>query len=210
MKSFVHRFCLCVCCCVLFTLPVTAFADPGDEFFFEDFSATDEGLLPEGWKGGETMAVEKENGKTVLKSFAPGKIDIMTLPIDFPENFSLEMSFTSYTTRGNSIWGVLIGLDDLAVKLGSHFADTILTVSRGKGPQSKKSIDKQTANLGKGTFSYRITIEKRGSVIKILLGNEKIFVGRFTGINPSNVRFQSARNGTGNPFGISKIVGIEL
>ncbi len=81
------------------------------DFYFEDFSSTEEGMLPSNWIGGSTLMVKKVNAKSVLSTFK-GKKHNFTIPeVNFPENFKLSFYLKNNDndlkiTVGNLSFGV--------------------------------------------------------------------------------------------------------
>lgn len=142
----------------------------GDVFFQEDFSGIEEGLFPEGWIGGSTLAVkpnDQERGGSILAPFKPDNHQFTIPNIQFPENwrFDLELVFEGDNRK---ICTFKIGEIKIGFHRGKLFINEIYT---GKASPPKGQI-----NL--------ISVEKIGSVVKLFVNSEKMYVIRLESMEP--------------------------
>jgi len=73
-------------------------------FFKEDFSDVPEGMIPEGWIGGEKLLVKADGRRKYLTDFEKQHVHKVTIAdVKFPENFELRYTFQfggqAYDTR---------------------------------------------------------------------------------------------------------------
>lgn len=209
-----YRFRAFVIFILLCFVPQLLFALSGDEFYYEDFSATEEGLLPEEWKGGKNMAVENDQGENVLKRFEPGDINVETANLEFPENYTLDIDLKLPTIERYFIGKYEVILGNMAVKFGDikrgdsgHYVTISLGGSRGKLSQITLQYEALESD---GKFAgfvapCKISIQKKGPVVKVYINDERVILGRYAVSQQKTVRFKA------NKYGliISKIVATE-
>ena len=150
----------------------------GDTFYKEDFSGIEEGLIPSGWIGGNTIAVnssKSKKGRKVLTNFTTGTQKPphnFTIPdIPFPEDWKFEIECVIYGGTSNS-WS-----DYYEFKIGEikiRFEDRIIQLN---GIKTGKPVP------SKGQISL-VTLEKSGSVLKLFVNSEKYYVIRVENMEP--------------------------
>lgn len=195
------------------TPPVTKILEPevliekpasdSEIFYFEDFSKIEEGLIPEKWIGGSTLAVssskKKANGKC-LRNFKKGKHQFTIPNISFPDNWKFEIqllhSYKDYRKDRN-----------YNVKLKIGYIEVKYEIYRRSFQKDKTKLSFNGINTGKGIPSSNqvnlITIEKTGSVIKLFVNSEKVKTIRIENYEkPTTLTFSSSIN-----FGIYKLEG---
>jgi len=192
----------------IITPPVTEIAEPeiqiekptkdSEIFFYEDFSKIEEGLIPENWIGGSTLAVKpsKRAGQMCLANFQNGKHQFVIPDIPFPDNWKFEMQLLhSKKPKHNSSYiKFKIGSVEMRYKLWGYKTKLYFNdIDTGKLAPPLNQI-----NL--------ITFEKTGSVIKLFVNAEKVHTIRIENYEkPTSISFNASES-----FKIYKFEGFVL
>ncbi|MCF8298223.1 MAG: CsgG/HfaB family protein [Saprospiraceae bacterium] len=171
-------------------------------FFYEDFSEIEEGLIPENWVGGSTLAVTPDTeGKkrNYLTNFKEGSHQFTIPNIDFPDDWKFDMQLLysySHNSPGTYNLTYKIGAIESKLDITTYYSWTKLYFNGiyiASGKPSPNQI-----NL--------ITIEKIGPVLKFFVNGEKIKAIRIDNFEkPTSIFFSSSVS-----FNIYKLEGIIL
>jgi hypothetical protein len=152
---------------------------PGTVFFSEDFSGVTEGLLPEGWTGGEKLAVVSQGSKRVLQAFEKTKeYKVHTSLIEtWPEDFRMEWVIKCDADTWSESYLMLIG--DLTVEL---------KLVPGSWSSARFQMNESRAEVrnfsGQGGTVFRVAVEKRGAVFKGYVDGVELIVMRMESFRP--------------------------
>lgn len=171
-------------------------------FFFEDFSGIEEGLIPEGWIGGGTLAVkpsENRRGGSILANFksvggrgAKVQQHQFTIPnIQFPENWRFELEYI--VNQASSRQYFILNIGEIEVKLGMGDKEIYF----------EGIIAGKTAPLGQINL---LAVEKTGTIIKLFVNSKKHKVIRVENLEPPRgISFSYDKD-----FGIYRLEGTKL
>ncbi|MFH1006213.1 MAG: FlgO family outer membrane protein [Candidatus Latescibacterota bacterium] len=171
----------------------------GKIFYFEDFSGTGAGELPDGWIGGKAL-VKKEGQKSFITNFQKGEQAITTSEIEFPEDWELEIKL-KLGARGSSD-GVSFRIDVSNLYVYRHYYDSSLF-----------NLDGTECSGGSNIYgeNFFLSIRKRGNVFKLFLNRVEIGVIRKPNFKtPRSITFSFGVNYTTEAYRIHEIVGRRL
>lgn len=157
----------------------TAAADPA-VFFHEDFSDVEEGLLPEGWLGGATLAVRESglrNRPRCLAPFSKGKHEFTVPNLAFPANWIFEMEMMYDTDPWCNAFELKVG------EIGFKFYRNYNVGEHHGGQIFFNGIMTDNAAPPKNKMNL-IVIEKKGDVLTLYVNTEKIHTIRVPGLSP--------------------------
>jgi len=168
----------------------------GAVFFQEDFSEIEEGMLPEGWSGGEKLMVRKIGGKKLLTNFERINQTFTVYNVIFPENFRFEWIIEPRGVNQRlTIGNVRIEVAPDSYASGKYVADF-------KMDRKKRKIE--------GNFNDRIVkvgFEKKGPLCRLLLDDNEVFLARYSDFtSPNSFSFEFGKG----PFKLYSIIGKEL
>lgn len=147
----------------------------GKVFFFEDFSAVDEGLLPPGWIADDDVIVHQSTrlaGKKCLYNTSLREHRIVISPVSFPENWIVELTIKLNAGGASPYYQVSLG--GMLIRFGNNYDGTNVTVSVG-------GIARGSQNLGYRVGDDKIRViqlERRGGVFKLSTDGREIFMAR--------------------------------
>ena len=177
-------------------------------FFYEDFLNVENGLMPEGWKGGDIFAVsesQKFKGKKVFATIGDGKQSFTIPNIDFPEDFKLEFQII-ITKECCGIMVLEIGQLEIVINTNgkSKLGNKVFRVLTNEHIANK---------TGKPILPTReiflLTLTKQRSFFNLLINGRKVASTRIHDFRkPQSITFTSGKGPKRNiNFGIYKIVG---
>lgn len=139
----------------------------------EDFTGVDDGGLPAGWVGGETLLVAKAQGAKVLKPFKQAEEHAVSAPWVAEGDFSFKIRF-SYERRGLAKFGfsVLLG----SVTAGITYEDWL-----GSNDGKVRPFVGETANAYvpcADGLPHDLEIERTGQVVKVFLDGAQVVLAR--------------------------------
>jgi len=170
-------------------------AMPGHVVFLEDFGKVQEGQIPQGWVGGETIAVKKSGrfkNRNVLVPFKAGT-HAFTIPnIDFPDNFKLEIEMIY---NDSCCEAMMYNVGNLTFGLhtngGSWLDDSKFRITNDTGKVNQ-------INYVPYDEVILITLEKNGTVFKLYVNGKQL----------SMIRKTNFDKGTSFAFSYKKMFGI--
>ncbi len=131
-------------------------------FFYEDFTGIEEGLIPDQWIGGSTLAVKSSdlNRRTnVLANFKKGNHNVTVPDIPFPDNWRFDIEFF-YTTDRYFFNPFVLKIGDVKASFYRH--QSFLNDINAHKPAPK------------GNQINLVSVVKSGSVIKLFVNTERI------------------------------------
>ena len=164
-------------------------------FFMEDFSDVEEGMIPEGWVGGEKLMVKSDGRRRFLTNFERVNQTLTVYDVKFPNNFKFE-------------W--------IIAPKGIHQIITIGSIRikvYPKGPYGASALEFRMGGISKrvnGDFSKRtlkVGFEKKGVLLRLFVDDNEIFLVRDSNFMPPNSF--SFEFGTWQ-FKLYKIIGKDL
>ena len=171
-------------------------SDVSEVFFYEEFSKIEEGMIPEDWIGGSTLAVKPSirANQMCLANFQKGKHHFVVPDIPFSEDWKLDFHVLHKSTKRESFMKFKIGT--IEVKYITNYTTSIIAIN---GINTGNRVPPQNQiNL--------ITIEKEGSVIRLYINTEKIHTIRVENFEkPTSFSFYSSVS-----FEIYKLEGMKL
>ncbi len=165
-------------------------------FYFEDFTKVEEGMIPDGWIGGDRLQVKPGKGSRgvpLLIPFKKGARSFSVPGISFPEDWEVEIKMVVWK------WA-RYGSDERRQFASWDIGQTVVSLSRDR---VKLNTTPGENGFGK-TQTHVISVRKHGPVVKLYLDGKKQAVVRSPGLErPESINF-SFSHPEGN-FGIQSI-----
>lgn len=146
--------------------PTTMPSTPASYVFFEDFQNVQEGMLPEGWLGGEKLMVKSDGRQKFVTDFERQESHKVLIDnVAFPENFE----FTTVFQFGNQAYGT-----HLIAYLGSL---TMTSDVYGWYQLNNTRVDKRMDWRNK---VVKAVLTKEGPIFKLFINGEEVLLTRDT------------------------------
>jgi|GEM_PF-2722162 len=147
-------------------IPPTSHSAPSGYVYFEDFKNVEEGMLPEGWLGGEKLMVKSDGRQKFVTDFErQNNHKVLIDNVNFPENFEFTVVFQFASQAYHTHLFAYLGSLTMTIDVYGWYR------------LNKTQVDKHVDWRNK---LVKAVLAKQGPIFKLFINGEEVLLMRDT------------------------------